>query len=89
MNPLVEAAEIRDVPEIEMPKSAPPKARLLSELVRPKHDQDPDELFQHRFLCRGGGLLLCGPTGIGKSSLAMQCTILWALRHNCQALPMK
>jgi len=60
-----------------------PRARLLSELVRPKYDQDPDELLRRRFLCRGGGLLLCGPTGIGKSSFAMQCAILWTLGREC------
>jgi len=40
---------------------------------------DQNELLQHRFLCRGGGLLLVGPTGIGKSSFAMQAMILWAI----------
>jgi hypothetical protein len=43
------------------------------------HTNDPDELLRFRFLCRRGLLLLCGPTGIGKSSFAMQCMILWAL----------
>jgi len=56
---------------------------LLSELVRLIHDQDPDELLRDRFLCRGGGLLLCGPTGVGKSALAMMCAILWALAREC------
>ncbi len=32
-----------------------------------------------RWLCRGGSLLLCGPTGIGKSSFAMQFAIMCAL----------
>ena len=32
---------------------------------------DADELLKDRYLCRGGGLLLVGPTGIGKSSLSM------------------
>jgi hypothetical protein len=63
--------------------STPPQARRLSDLVRPKQGQDPDELLQHRFLRRGGGLLLCGPTGIGKSSFAMQCAIHWALGREC------
>ncbi len=38
-----------------------------------------EELLRHRYLCRGGGLLLAGPTGIGKSSLSMQFMISWAL----------
>jgi hypothetical protein len=32
-----------------------------------------------RWLCGGGAVLLAGPTGIGKSSLAMQAAISWAL----------
>jgi uncharacterized protein YoaH (UPF0181 family) len=32
-----------------------------------------------RWLCRAGSLLLCGPTGIGKSSLTMQAAISWSL----------
>lgn len=56
----------------------PLKARPLGDLqvdVR----SDPDELLKHRFLCRGGGLLLPGPTGIGKSSLVMQMLLRWAI----------
>ena len=40
---------------------------------------DPHELIKDRFLCKGSGLLLVGSTGIGKSSIAMQSMILWAL----------
>jgi hypothetical protein len=53
-------------------------ARTLDEFVKPTGN-DPDELLKHRFLCIGGGLLLVGPTGHGKSSLAMQFMIKWAL----------
>jgi len=35
--------------------------------------------LKHRYLCKGGGLLLVGPTGHGKSSLAMQLMIKWGL----------
>ena len=61
--------------------ASPPRispGKRLSELVRPG-DDDPAELLRFRFLCRGGGLLLVGPTGIGKSSFSMQAKILWAL----------
>ena len=57
---------------------SPPTAKRLDELVAHVAN-DPSELLKHRFLCRGGGLLLVGPTGIGKSSLAMQAMIFWAL----------
>src|ERR1700728_1127290 len=81
MNALLETPEILDTPETtsEIIKLTPPEARLLSELMLPPSGNDPDELLCDRFLCRGGGLLLCGPTGIGKSSWAMQSAILWAL----------
>lgn len=60
------------------PSASPVVARLLSELVR-FHENDPNELLRSRYLCRGGGLLLVGPTGIGKSSLSMQLMLSWAL----------
>ena len=53
-------------------------AKTLDELKRPVTN-DGQELLRNRFLCKGGGLLLVGPTGVGKSSLAMQMMIGWAL----------
>src|SRR5271169_5429764 len=60
------------------PADPGPFARTLDEFVKPMGN-DPAELLKHRYLCRGGGLLLVGPTGHGKSSLAMQLMIKWAL----------
>ena len=41
---------------------------------------DPnDTLLGHRYLCRKGGMLFVGPSGIGKSSASVQQDILWAL----------
>lgn len=51
----------------------------LSELASIPRTGDPGELLRHRFLCRGGALLIVGPTGFGKSSLIMQAAIMWAL----------
>jgi hypothetical protein len=70
------AEEIGEEPQAQ--PAGPPEAKLLSALVAHVTD-DPNELLKNRFLCRGGGLLLVGPTGIGKSSLAMQAMILWAI----------
>jgi hypothetical protein len=53
-------------------------ARTLNEFETPLKN-DGQELLKSRFLCKGGGLLLVGPTGIGKSSLSMQMMISWAL----------
>lgn len=38
-----------------------------------------NSLLGNRFLCRGGGLLLVGPTGVGKSVETIQAGITWAL----------
>ena len=65
------------------PKTLPPRVgKRLGELVA-FGPNDPNELLRHRFLCRGGGLLLVGPTGIGKSSLSMQMKIYWAIGQAC------
>jgi len=71
------------------PLLPPLAAKRLDELVANLH-KDPAELLQHRFLCRGAGLLLVGPTGIGKSSLAMQAMMLWtAVRRVSSSRSMK
>ncbi len=36
-------------------------------------------LLGNRYLCRGGGLLVAAPTGIGKSSWSTQAAICWSL----------
>jgi hypothetical protein len=64
--------------DAEQTAPQPPAAKSLGDLRRRTAD-DPNELLRTGYLCRGGGLLLAGPTGIGKSSFAIQCTILWAL----------
>ena len=68
-------------PSIPLPWPEPEPeltARTLDQFVRATTN-DPGELLKHRYLCRGGGLLLVGQTGLGKSSLAMQLMIKWAL----------
>jgi hypothetical protein len=60
---------------------APPSVDLL-DILCPK-GSDPDELLKNRFLCRCGGLLMCGQTGAGKSSFNMQALVLWALGKDC------
>jgi hypothetical protein len=53
-----------------LPRRLPRKP--LSELRTPDWQTDDTELIRKRFLYKGGMLLLCGPTGIGKSSFLMQ-----------------
>ena len=55
-----------------------PLGRKLSEFKDFSED-DPNELLKYGFLCREGILGLYGQTGIGKSSISMQCKIQWAL----------
>jgi hypothetical protein len=37
-----------------------------------------DTLLGNRWLCRGGGAVIVGSSGIGKSTLAIQSAVLWA-----------
>jgi len=55
-----------------------PQVKRLCEL-QPRLKDDPSELLKTGFLCRGAALLLAGPTGVGKSALAMQFKIAWAI----------
>jgi hypothetical protein len=67
------------VPQLSEP---PPKAVSLLELERPA-DDDVKTLLGNRFVCRGGGLVLVGSSGIGKSTLVIQAGICWAIGRPC------
>src|SRR5687768_15690667 len=71
---------IAAAPASESVPNDPPglRARSLGDLMR-RIENDPRELLHFHYLVRGGGLLLVGPTGIGKSSFSMQAMISWAL----------
>lgn len=43
--------------------------------------KESDTLLGNRWLCRGGGAVIVGPSGIGKSTLAIQSAALWASRR--------
>jgi RecA-family ATPase len=59
-------------------KSMPLNARPLESFTIP-NGRDPTELIRRRYLCEGGGMLICSYTGQGKSSLEMQMAIGWSL----------
>jgi hypothetical protein len=59
--------------------TAKPGARSLMELTATDEERRGANLLGNGFLRRGQGALLPGATGIGKSSLAMQALVLWAL----------
>jgi AAA domain len=58
-------------------KITPWKSRPLFDFANSEIDHS-QTLLANRFLCRGGGLILVGPSGIGKSSASIQCATLWA-----------
>lgn len=62
----------------QKPKQPPPKVVPIGALDTPPA-HDPNELLKYRYLCRGGGMLVVGPTGVGKSSLGMQAALCWAI----------
>jgi hypothetical protein len=62
----------------EKPVRPPPIAIPLGALELPPKD-DPNELLRHRYLCRGSGMLVVGPTGIGKSTFTMQAAVCWSV----------
>jgi hypothetical protein len=72
-------AELAAIPAAEE-EAVPPPPELLDfyGIPLPPAD-DPNELLKHRFLCRGGGMLVVGNTGIGKSAFVIQCAILWSV----------
>lgn len=51
----------------------------LSELAAFNTQNDPNSRLGKRWLCKGGSCLFVGQSGIGKSSLALQMAINWAL----------
>jgi hypothetical protein len=75
---MLNESAIPDPDGVEKVVAPPPPLLNFYDLPLPP-DNDPNELLKHRFLCRGGAILLVGPTGIGKSSFALQCAVLWSL----------
>ena len=43
---------------------------------------DPGNLIGRRYLCRGGSCLIIAPSGVGKSAIAQQLGIHWAVGRN-------
>ena len=96
MNKLLEASELRDVPDVDSENKTADVTRAreairLAELKAPAHD-DGRELLQDRFLCRGGSLLFVGSDWRGQifvrhasgDSLEHWKTVLW-IAPDCAA----
>jgi hypothetical protein len=58
--------------------SAPVAGKSLTDYAEQTVDEGKT-LLGNRYLCKEGGLLFVGPSGIGKSTAAVQQDILWAL----------
>jgi hypothetical protein len=59
-------------------RQPPPEAiPLLS--IRHEEPNPEDTLLGDRFLCREGGMLFVGPSGIGKSSASVQMDVCWSI----------
>ncbi|MBI4026168.1 MAG: AAA family ATPase [Verrucomicrobia bacterium] len=83
MNTLVEGPMILDVPDVETPSAStlprPPIIVRTLDQFTVDAATNGGNLLGNRFLCRGGALLLPGPTGVGKTSFSFQAAIAWAL----------
>jgi hypothetical protein len=64
--------------EVEAEPVPPPTAVPLLDYL--DHKPDPkDTLLGNRFLCREGGMVFVGPSGIGKSSASVQMDVHWSV----------
>lgn len=55
------------------------RVKSIGEAQLPPFGNDPNELLLNRYLCRGGGVVVTGPSGVGKSSLSMQVILCWSV----------
>ena len=73
-------ANFKQVPDV-LPQDKPKRqlqGQLLAKYVG-KPINHEDTLLGDRYLCRGGGMFVVAPSGIGKSVFSIQCAINWAI----------
>ena len=58
------------------------QVRNLGDIVKVEQD-DPNELIRHRLVCRGRGVLSPAPTGVGKSTFAIQAMLCFGAGREC------
>lgn len=61
--------------------------RPLADFRVPSQDDADALLGRYRFLCRGGGLIIVGATGTGKSAVDFQSSVCWALGRDFLGIP--
>jgi hypothetical protein len=67
----------------ELPTKKPEAAVKTLVNLQPAKESDANTLLGNRFLCRCGGLLFVGASGIGKSTAVIQMGICWAVGREC------
>ena len=55
----------------------------IETLLNFKGENDPNVLLGNRWICKGGSFLISAPSGVGKSSLAMQLSLSWIVGAAC------
>jgi hypothetical protein len=54
-------------------------ARPLTDFALPPADDPAILLGKYRYLCKGGGMVMVGSSGTGKSSMSLQAAVCWSL----------
>jgi len=75
-------AEIATEPQKPVGEKNTPAGKLTGRSLAEILASPPDPaltLLGRRYLCAGGGLVITGSSGLGKSTLATQAAILWAM----------
>lgn len=70
-------------PDFSPAPLGPLVAKSIGELSPPVKGDDSNELIRDRFLCRGGGLILAAPAGIGKSTFGLQAMLCFGAGLSC------
>lgn len=62
-------------------------ARPITEYKIPPKDDESILLGANRYLCRGGSMIIAGPSSMGKSSMSIQMAICFALGKDFLGIP--
>jgi AAA domain len=80
-----DAQTVVPFPDGSQPLPTKKPAAIVKPLVdlQAAKENDGNTLLGNRFLCRAGGLLFVGSSGIGKSTAVIQMGICWAVGREC------
>ena len=82
--PIIASDEPRDIEffrqeDLRAENRPPPPEAIPLLSIRHEEPNPADTLLGARFLCREGGMLFVGPSGIGKSSASVQMDTCWSI----------